>query len=90
VLEPPRPRHLAAVPDQKANPFTISTRTPPTRRHGWHWLLVVPVIVPLLIPLYNRMTPTFWGIPFFYWYQIACALFSWPSSPRLPDHQGRR
>jgi len=49
-------------------------RTPPTRRHGWHWLLAIPGIMPLLVPLYNRLTPAFWGIPFFYWYQIACAI----------------
>ena len=34
------------------------------------------MIAPLLTPLYNRMTPAFWGIPFFYWYQIGCAVFN--------------
>jgi Protein of unknown function (DUF3311) len=72
----PRPRHLAAGLDQKAVPLSTSKRTPATRRHGWHWLLVAPVVMPLLIPLYNRMTPALWGIPFFYWYQMACAVFS--------------
>lgn len=38
------------------------------------WLLVVPIAMPLLIPLYNRVEPRWWGMPFFYWYQLACAL----------------
>jgi hypothetical protein len=70
-----QPRHLATGPDPREALFAPK-RTPPTRRHGWHWLLVIPIILPLLVPLYNRMTPAFWGIPFFYWYQIACALIS--------------
>jgi Protein of unknown function (DUF3311) len=40
-------------------------------RSRWHWLLVVPAVVPLLTPLYNRTEPTFAGIPFFYWCQLA-------------------
>ena len=38
------------------------------------WLLVVPIAMPLLIPLYNRVEPRWWAMPFFYWYQLACAL----------------
>lgn len=34
------------------------------------WLLIVPVVVPLLPWLYNRRTPAIFGIPFFYWYQL--------------------
>ncbi len=43
-------------------------------RSPWNWLLLVAVVVPLLVPLYNRVEPTLFGWPFFYW----C---SWRSSP---------
>ncbi|GGM34160.1 DUF3311 domain-containing protein [Dactylosporangium sucinum] len=42
----------------------------------WHALLVVPTVAPLLVPLYNRADPTLWGVPFFYWYQLACAVLA--------------
>jgi hypothetical protein len=32
--------------------------------------LIVPIVLPLWVPLYNRITPTLGGIPFFYWWQI--------------------
>lgn len=32
--------------------------------------LVVPIVLPLCVPLYDRITPTLGGIPFFYWWQI--------------------
>ena len=40
-------------------------------RSRWHWLLAVAVVVPLLTPLYNRVQPRVFGLPFFYWAQIA-------------------
>jgi hypothetical protein len=49
---------------------------PPRRTHSLYWLLVIPAVAPLLTPLYNRATPVLWGIPFFYWYQLACAVLA--------------
>jgi hypothetical protein len=50
---------------------------PPARRsRSRYWLLVIPAVAPLLTPLYNRTTPVLWGIPFFYWYQLACAVLA--------------
>ncbi len=44
----------------------------PRRRRGhWQWLLSVPLVLPLLTPLYNRTEPRLFGVPFFYWYQLA-------------------
>jgi hypothetical protein len=34
-------------------------------------LLVVPIVVPLLVPLYNKVEPTLFGWPLFYWLQLA-------------------
>ena len=33
-------------------------------------LLAVAIIAPLVVPLYARIDPKLFGMPFFYWYQI--------------------
>jgi hypothetical protein len=40
------------------------------------WLLLVPIAMLLLTPSYNRVEPRWWGMPFFYWYQLGCALIA--------------
>ncbi|MGY1594214.1 DUF3311 domain-containing protein [Geodermatophilus sp. SYSU D00965] len=40
-------------------------------RSPWNWLLLVPIVLPLIVPLYNRVDPTLFGWPFFYWAQLA-------------------
>lgn len=39
--------------------------------HPVYLLLVIPFVALLWTPFYNRQLPTLFGIPFFYWYQIA-------------------
>jgi uncharacterized membrane protein len=39
-------------------------------RSPWNWLLLVPIVVPLLVPLYNHLEPTLFGWPLFYWLQL--------------------
>ena len=34
-------------------------------------LIAIAIIVPLIVPLYAFAKPALWGIPFFYWYQLA-------------------
>ena len=34
-------------------------------------LLAPAVVVPLLVPLYDKTDPTLFGFPFFYWFQFA-------------------
>jgi hypothetical protein len=43
------------------------------RSHGgaWYWLLLLPLLGLLVPTLYNQADPTFIGLPFFYWYQLA-------------------
>ncbi len=36
----------------------------------WRFLLLVPVLAMLAVPVFNRTAPTLWGFPFFYWYQM--------------------
>lgn len=38
------------------------------------WLLLVPFLATLAVPIYNRTEPVLWGFPFFYWYLFACLL----------------
>jgi hypothetical protein len=45
-------------------------------KSAWHWLLVVPFVVPLAIPLFNRLEPRLFGFPFFYWGQLAAIGFA--------------
>jgi hypothetical protein len=40
-------------------------------RSRWNWLLVLPVVVPLLTFWFNRDRPRLAGFPFFYWMQFA-------------------
>ncbi|MBA3409460.1 MAG: DUF3311 domain-containing protein [Geodermatophilaceae bacterium] len=40
-------------------------------RSAWNWLLLPAIVIPLLVPLYNRIEPTLFGWPFFYWGQLA-------------------
>ena len=43
----------------------------PKRWDRWYWLLVIPFVALLWVPFYNRAEPALFGIPFFYWYQLA-------------------
>jgi hypothetical protein len=54
-----------------------ATEAPPPRPprrlrwNGWNLLLLVPLFV-LFTPLFNRVEPKLLGMPFFYWFQLAC------------------
>jgi hypothetical protein len=34
-------------------------------------LLAIGIVVPLCVFLYDSVTPTLWGFPFYYWFQFA-------------------
>jgi hypothetical protein len=57
----------AAAVDEAA----VEARAKRTDRSQWNWLLIVPIVIPLSTVLYNRTDPTLFGIPFFYWVQLA-------------------
>ena len=44
------------------------------RRYWLRSLLVFPFALVIWVPFYNRIEPTLFGIPFFYWYQLAAIL----------------
>ena len=44
-------------------------------RSGWSWswwylLFLIQLVAVIWPPLYNKVEPTWIGIPFFYWYQL--------------------
>jgi hypothetical protein len=42
--------------------------------HPIYLLLLLPFVALLWTPSYNRVDPQLFGIPFFYWYQMAWTL----------------
>ncbi len=42
-----------------------------TKRRVWYVILFIPFFVAIWVPLYNRIEPSVFGIPFFYWFQFA-------------------
>ena len=44
----------------------------------WYWLLLIPFVAIFAIPFYNKVEPTFYGIPFFYWFQLVSVLLTSP------------
>jgi Protein of unknown function (DUF3311) len=63
-----RPRR-PVPPDFLPPPLPVQRDHP--QRTGWHWLLLLPIVLPLITPLYNRLDPRLFGLPFFYWCQLA-------------------
>lgn len=48
-----------------------------TKPSGWSWWYLIFIglfLVSLWVPLYNRVDPTFIGLPFFYWFQLLLIL----------------
>ncbi|HLI13359.1 MAG TPA: DUF3311 domain-containing protein [Alphaproteobacteria bacterium] len=47
----------------------------------WYVLLAAPFVAMLWVSSYNKVEPTLWGFPFFYWYQflwlIISAVLTW-------------
>ena len=43
-------------------------------RSLWNWLLIVPIVLPLMVVLFNANDPRLFGFPRFYWLQLAFIL----------------
>jgi Protein of unknown function (DUF3311) len=57
---------------------TTPERSPPTSSHSawWYLALLIPFLALLWVPFYNRLDPTLFGIPFFYWYQFVWVILT--------------
>lgn len=40
------------------------------KRTVWLVILFIPFFVAIWVPLFNRVEPALFGIPFFYWFQF--------------------
>jgi hypothetical protein len=60
-------RQPPPAPVPAASPGSRTDRSP------WNWLLLIPIVLPLLTFIYNRETPTLFGFPFFFWFQMLFA-----------------
>jgi hypothetical protein len=45
-----------------------------SRPNPWNWLLLIPIVLPLITVLYNADGPRLLGFPRFYWLQLAFIL----------------
>jgi Protein of unknown function (DUF3311) len=48
-----------------------------SRKNGWSWwhlVLLVQFVLCLGVPFYNKLEPSFIGLPFFYWFQLALVI----------------
>ena len=49
------------------------------KRGGWSWwylLLLIQFVLLLWVPFYNKLEPSWIGLPFFYWYQLLWVIIS--------------
>lgn len=50
---------------------------PPRGRPHWtRALLILPFVAMLWVSTYNRIEPSVFGVPFFYWYQLLWVLLA--------------
>jgi hypothetical protein len=54
-----------------ASPRSEQVPTRDRERSPLNWLLLIPIVLPLLVPLFNAKDPTLFGFPRFYWLQLA-------------------
>ena len=55
-------------PPAAPSPAAIAPRR--SDRSPWNWLLLVPILLPLIVPIYNAVGPEWGGWPRFYWLQL--------------------
>jgi len=67
MTEPPRP---AAGPPPGGLAPAAAPAAARSDRSPWNWLLLIPILLPLLTFVYNRETPKLAGFPFFFWFQL--------------------
>jgi uncharacterized membrane protein YhdT len=55
---------------------TVKERGERSTWSWWYLLFLIQFVVVLWPPFYNKVEPTLIGLPFFYWYQLACVLLA--------------
>ena len=67
---------MTQVPRPQDPPPAALVHPARSDRAPWHWLLLLPIVLPLLTFVYNRETPRLLGFPFFFWFQISFTLLA--------------
>jgi hypothetical protein len=57
-----------------AEPESPVVSAPRSDRSPWNWLLLIPIVLPVLTPIFNVDSPRLWGFPAFYWLQFSFIL----------------
>jgi hypothetical protein len=65
----------ARTPFTDARKEDVMAQIRPARTHVGTWIVITVLLLAALIgtlwvPFYNHTSPTLWGFPFFYWYQL--------------------
>ena len=58
----------AQTPPVGGPPADVAPRR--SDRSPWNWLLLVPIVVPLIVPIYNSVEPKWGAWPLYYWLQL--------------------
>ena len=61
---------MATASTPPSGPVTDDVAPRRSDRSAWNWLLLVPIVVPLIVPIYNSVDPKLGGWPLFYWLQL--------------------
>jgi len=67
---------MTQAPDSQGPPPTGLIHPTVTDRSPWNWLLLVPILLPLITVIYNRENPHLLGWPFFFWFQLLFTLLA--------------
>jgi hypothetical protein len=59
-----------AEPAESAQPAEAVSAAKRSDHSSWNWLLLIPIVLPLITPIYNRDSPRLLGFPAFYWIQL--------------------
>ena len=59
---------IASTPPSTPETEDVAPRR--SDRSPWNWLLLLPIVVPLLVPIYNQIEPRLGSWPLFYWLQL--------------------
>jgi hypothetical protein len=78
IVEPPIGEESVSAITTKGSVMAdqVSAAAARTDRSPWNWLFFIPIVVPLVVVLFNAKTPTLFGFPRFYWLQLCFILLS--------------
>ena len=55
-------------------PDSVTEQQKRSDHSRWNWLLLIPIVLPLLTPIFNFDEPRLFGFPAFYWLQFSFIL----------------